>query len=365
MKMQLRRSILFAVCIILFIYFEIHSCSKDGPTAPETEGPAPELLNLICDASHAFFLDGRHGWVVGSGGTMITTGDGGETWSAIDPLKGSLNDVQFIDTRIGWVAGKDGALYKTKDGGATWAKSSFSIQPQDEDFYRISFINYSLGFLLGYHGVYGTDDGGATWKNNWLPVVPYRGAWGMSFIDGKIGYLLGSRWLDSDPVLIYKTEDGGKVWNEVPGSESSVLKTILTIEFVNNETGWAGGGSIMKTTDGGKTWATQMEEATVRSFHFLTSTEGIAVGGRTVLRTTDGGKTWDDVSPSDNRIMDLRDTFFLDSDTGWVVGRGAEEICGGKTYKHSFLILTRDGCESWSIIDFPFETTTLGAGENP
>ena len=359
-KMQLRRSLLLALCIVLFIYFEIHSCSRDQITAPK---PAPPVESIICSATDVFFYDADFGCITGALGTFIVTADGGKTWKGSVINEGNLNNVQFTDRSNGWIVSKDGVILKTIDGGVTWAQMAPSGFPVGEDFYKLAFFNESFGYVLGYHGVYRTDDGGENWANNWLPVVPYRGAWDMSFADGRTGYLLGSRYTDPDPSILYRTTDGGASWSPVQGSKATTLRTVLAISFVDEMTGWAGGGVIMKTTDGGESWKTQVAAATIREFHFLSKQYGFAVGGKTILRTTDGGDTWENVTPPDDRIKDLRSVYFLDENDGWVAGRAADEQAGERLLKHSIVLRTKDGGATWTIKDFPYDYTGFASLE--
>jgi photosystem II stability/assembly factor-like uncharacterized protein len=359
-KMQLRRSILLALCIVLFIYFEIHSCSQNDITSPK---PNPPTESIICSASDVFFHDSDFGCVTGALGTLILTADGGKTWKGSVIDEGTLNDVEFVDRSNGWIVGKDGAIVRTIDGGATWTLLAPSGVPVDEDLYKLAFFSESVGYILGYHGVYRTDDGGQSWVNNWLPAVPYRGAWDMSFAGDRTGYILGSRYTDPNPSILYRTTDGGQTWSPVEGSKATTLRTVLTIFFVDDMTGWAGGGVILKTTDGGETWKTQVAAATIREFHFLSKQYGFAVGGKTILRTKDGGDTWENLTPPDNRIKDLRSVHFLDENTGWVVGRAADEQVGERVLKHSILLRTADGGATWTIRDFPYDCTGLAITE--
>jgi|WetSurMetagenome_2_1015567.scaffolds.fasta_scaffold04748_6 photosystem II stability/assembly factor-like uncharacterized protein len=354
--MQLRRSILLAICIILFVYFEIHSCSKDEIAAPK---PAAPVESIICGATDVYFQDSDFGCVAGALGTLIVTADGGKSWKGTVIDEGSLNDLQFTDRSNGWVVGKDGTVYRTVDGGGEWTKISASGLPVDEDFFKISFFGGDLGYLLGYGGVYRTDDGGGSWVNNWLPIVPYRGAWDMSFVDDRTGYLLGSRYTDPDPPILYRTTNGAASWTSVAGSKASVLRTVLAICFVDGMTGWAGGGVIMKTADGGESWTTQVPIATVREFYFLSKMYGFAAGGKTILRTKNGGETWENVTPNDDRIKDLRSVYFLDANNGWVAGRGADEQVGDSYLKHSILLRTSDGGATWTLRDFAYDFTAL------
>lgn len=72
------------------------------------------------------------------------------------------------------------------------------------------------------------------------------------------------------------------------------------IYFINPDTGWAAGSTIIrKTTDGGETWQTQLntQNQYLRSIEFLNADYGFCgtLDGA-FYRTTDGGETWTDIS---------------------------------------------------------------------
>ncbi|MBN1165386.1 MAG: hypothetical protein JXB45_12465 [Candidatus Krumholzibacteriota bacterium] len=350
--MQLKRNVLFAIMIIVFIYFEIHSCAEDKALEPEREG---EISCILYNANDVYFADQDYGWVVGQEGTVVRTTDGGETWqgSRIEDI--DIRGVNFLDREKGWVVGRGGRIFQTLDGGSTWESVAFSGYPRDDDFFQVVFMNENLGFILGYHGLFRTENGGVLWRNYWLPVIPYRGAWDMDIIDENRAFLLGSNWSESDPELLYFTDDGGIRWSEIPGSNASIMKAILTMEFIDENTGWAGGGRLMKTVDGGKNWEIQLAEATVREFCFIDDQCGFAVGGPAVLKTENGGTHWEDTVAGDERIVDLRGTYFLDRSRGWVVGRGREGWIEGKPYRYSVILSTIDGGTTWKVRELPYE----------
>ena len=357
MKMQLRRSTLLVLMIIMFIYFEIHSCMENAPLAPKTEGPTAD--NLIYRAMDIHFSDHQTGWAVGYNGTIMKTTDGGETWIGIPIDTGDFRDVQFLDNDRGWLAGKDGAFYRTSDGGENWERVISGGYPADEDFSNVWFQGETLGFVQGILGVYRTEDGGDEWNNYWLPFVPYKGAWDMSFVNEMDGYLLGTQWMEQDPVLLYFTTDGGLNWRGVLGARSSVMSGVLTITFVNESTGWAGGGVIMKTTNGGQDWETQLVPAVVREFFFLDDQHGFAVGGTSIVKTVDGGSNWIDISPGDERIKDLRAAYFFDENTGWAIGLGHEVAVGSSLFQNSVLLETTDGGASWTVREYSFDMSMI------
>ncbi len=356
--MQLRRSFLLALMVIAFIIFETHSCSEDRSVVPD---PPPVIDNELLGANDLYFADADHGWVVGRIGTAVVTDDGGDTWTPVTIDELDIRGVYFSDTQNGWVVGREGKFYASNDGGYSWEKQVFTGYPQMDDLFEVRFVNATEGFILGYHGVFVTEDGGNDWVNNWLPIVEYRGAWSMTVVDEKNAYLMGSKWTDSDPELLYVTDDGGQTWSAVPGSNASILRGIVTIEFHDKQTGWAGGAAVMKTTDGGLTWAVQMETATIREFFIHDDMSVIGVGKESIIRTVDGGATWTDVAPVDERIVDLRAVHFVDASHGWIAGSGRELIIEGRSVNYTVVLVTTDGGATWSVREFSYETTGLGA----
>lgn len=76
-------------------------------------------------------------WLVGSGGLLARSADRGQTWQPVKPAWDSsvdalrfppystepligLNGIGFGDGRNGWLVGQGGLVYGTRDGGASW-----------------------------------------------------------------------------------------------------------------------------------------------------------------------------------------------------------------------------------------------------
>ncbi|MDP6587392.1 MAG: YCF48-related protein, partial [Anaerolineales bacterium] len=87
-------------------------------------------------------------------------------------------------------------------------------------------------------------------------------------------------------------------------------------------------GTILKTTDGGATWASQ-SSCTSRKFksvYFTTSSRGYAVAEwGSFCETYNGGSTWSDVTvdgmDKSSSTQGLNSIFFVDADIGWIVGQ--------------------------------------------
>lgn len=112
------------------------------------------------------FTDLLHGCAVGTNGTIISTGNGGESW--IPRTSGTseeLRSVYFLNQDTGWVAGgtSQPILLHTTDGGSSWS----SIDTEFSGALSLSDIEFSdalSGFAISEDQVYRTSDGGTTWE---------------------------------------------------------------------------------------------------------------------------------------------------------------------------------------------------------
>lgn len=106
-------------------------------------GTKPDLLvNILPEQgkiTDISLVDDSHGWVVkaratGGGendseGIILTTKDGGTSWSKQASFKSMRDDsylfvsVSFVDRLHGWVLGRNGTLIRTVDGGKTWKQN--------------------------------------------------------------------------------------------------------------------------------------------------------------------------------------------------------------------------------------------------
>jgi photosystem II stability/assembly factor-like uncharacterized protein len=194
------------------------------------------------------FIDESEGWIVGDNGIVLHTVDGGQDWSTQSTPTGSrLYDVCFIDSENGWACGRNGTVIHTTDGGESWSTQNANT---GERLYGIDFIDSDNGWVVGWSGVVRrTTDGGDTWQT--VNVGSWVEKYDVQFTDESFGCIVG--W-DGE---IFITTDGGDNWEQ---RSSGTQSDFYGVTFVDNQIGYAGGNSVLlKTTDGGETWFSQVQ----------------------------------------------------------------------------------------------------------
>ncbi|MBT8381936.1 MAG: T9SS type A sorting domain-containing protein, partial [Ignavibacteria bacterium] len=90
---------------------------------------------------------------------------------------------------------------------------------------------------------------------------------------------------------------------------------------------------ILKTTDGGLNWFSQLNHLLATFFNsvnFKDSLNGWAVGTKS-FQTTDGGESWVQKNEFDNQL--IWDIYFLNDSTGWILGDSLSRTDdGGNTW---------------------------------
>lgn len=140
---------------------------------------------------------------------------------------------------------------------------------------------------------------------------------------------------------------------------TKIEKPIEQVDFVTSKVGWGlQNGSVVLTTDGGRTWDLKAAASRVPTdfAHVdikdeftrvvaLTPSSALAVQGGSIVRTTDGGNSW-----AKTELVDVvvRDLSFVDVNHGWLVG---EKRPTSKSDWLSCLYVTNDAGQSWTEVN--------------
>ncbi len=253
------------------------------------------------------FLNPFFGWVAGrtelpgggSSGVLLLTKDGGLKWE--QPLPNTvpgLNVVRFVDDKVGYLAGDGSELfpsgvYLTENGGMQWkpipgprcpswlgcgiAEAGNAVlsgawdrlataRPErvvtkDSDFLGgrdlrgVHFLG-KTGVAVGQGGLVLVSSSAA--GTDWHPLNPslspeIQSNWDFHAVHGCGNHF----WVVGRPgSVVLHSSNLGQTWNPQRTGQPLPLNGVF---FIDEKTGWAVGelGSILGTTDGGKTWKLQ------------------------------------------------------------------------------------------------------------
>lgn len=273
-----------------------------------------------------------------------------------------VDDIFMTDAMIGYAVCGDGMIVKTTDGGDNWFFLS-----QDSSVYcrSVEFIDSLKGFVGGFPSFLTptnnilrmTTDGGASWSDltSLLDPRAHMGICGLAVADSSTIYGCGNWYQDS--AYIVKSNDGGSTWSFI--DMKSYAGSLIDMYFINKDTGFVTGSSpapfrtaiILYTVDGGASWTTKFQNTIAREYcwkiqHltdqiYFASIEDETVVHPRVLKSTDGGMTWA-VKIVSNTInqYNIEGIGFIDSLTGWT----------GGGFGNSFE--STDGGDTWTSVNF-------------
>lgn len=292
------------------------------------------------------------------------------------PFRGKQDDICFINEMQGWYINGQGKMYKTIDGGTTWEKV---FEKQGSFFRTIAFIDENTGFV-GTVGtdyfpnvqdtipLYKTTDGGSTWT-----PVDYTGPYvkGLCAIDIVKEPYINHGVMDykyhiyavgrvGSPANIITSHDGGQTWTSQ--SLQADAKMLFDIDMFDKNNGIACAAAsedistsnalILKTADGGKSWAKVYQSSRPFETTWKVSFPSADVGYVTIqsynpdplakqqriAKTTDGGQTWVEMDLIENQQAREFGIGFKDDEHGFV-----GTMTGG--------FETKDGGHSWNPVD--------------
>ena len=295
------------------------ACRKDSlplPVFRELQLPTNEALTSV------WFTDSLHGFVTGGApwerGELWSTADGGANWQLDTAVSKVLECVMFDKDGQGYACGQDGLALLRPVGQPHWHT------------FRVDFTwHRSCYFPNGREGVIVSGDGfmgGGIRKLGpdaiWLLDTMHLYTNALSAVwysDSLTVHATGLGW-------VLRSDDGGRNWERLPPTDDF----FRSIHFPTATTGYICGysGTLLKTTDGGRTWNTIREGGSVGKKHqafravwFVSAEKGYLVGDNGLFwRTENGGADWTALAGLPNAV-DASDIFVLDN-KGWITAGG-------------------------------------------
>ena len=301
-------------CLVASAFPPIAS-SSEGEWVSQNSGVSSTLLGVSIQNDDKAVI-------VGAGGTVLTTSNGGQFWFDQERVGSTLHSVSSAPDGTTFAVGDSGIIVKMN--GPSWevlraCKLAPCTEESPEEVVETATLR-SVHALTSQNALAVGDDGtivatsdGDSWSQRTSGTTrDLRSIW---MVDSRLGWAVGS-----DGTILH-TVSGGVSWLQqaacteprsecTRASEDSIRHALHAVTFVNETHGYITGanGLILTTTDGGKVWrrAETPTDFDLNSISFSGAT-GVAVGaGGTVLKTVNGGHSWNH-SPlcSTDRTCDL------------------------------------------------------------
>lgn len=292
-----------------------------------------------------YFIDENNGFAFGGPtySEVIKTTNGGASWQSVSQESYIAYSMCFINATTGVYGCADGRVYRTVDGGNTW---NFALCPSSLDITSIHFINATTGFGFGSGSVYiKSTDAGQSWQEFTIGVGSIN-----QYFDADMTANGNLHAVGTYGAMIRSTNSGTSFVSQPFVTEHS----ITDIEFLNVSTGYAvagfGDGDILKTTDAGETWVSQVSTYTLPLYGiaFTSPETGYLAGSINIKKTTNGGTNWVDVYTSNQNEI-FGDIFFTNINTGYAVG------------SYGRLLKTTNAGTSWNSSTIPNAGTFLNS----
>ena len=278
----------------------------------------PQLTSVDARLRGISAVSEKVAWASGTGGTVVRTTNGGDTWIAVavpNAAQLDFRDVDAFSDKVAYVLsignGDASRIYKTTDGGESW---TLQLANKDPKVFldAMAFWGPDQGVAYsdsidGQFVIFTTMDG-RTWSRigaDRLPAaLPNEGAYAAS---GTNVAVFGEHvWIGTTASRVLHSPDRGRTWTvaqtPIPTSESA---GIFSIAFRDALHGVAVGGdykqeaeavdNVAVTADGGKTWTLGKALSGYRSavaYAPRSKASWLAVGPRGADVSHDDGRTW-------------------------------------------------------------------------
>ena len=247
----------------------------------------PDYHSLLVSPTDAGAL------ILGTHQGLFRSTDGGRTWTKAELDGKDAMNLARPSTDVVWAAGHS-VLAKSADGGATWEDvrpsglpgldvHGFAVDPRDSS---------TVYAAIAGEGLFRSVDDGRSFELRSRDVGP--GVMALAVLpDGRV--LAG----DMQRGLLAVSANGGIDWKELV--QASVMG--LAVNPVRPQFVLASGAGVLRSTDGGRTWAQALElEAGSGPVAWSSSDPDVAyvVGfDRSLWRSDDAGTSWTEAVPGE------------------------------------------------------------------
>lgn len=308
-----------AIFTFLILTVFVFASSIGQPTWQSISSPVNEDLISL------FFLDESNGWIISTAGTILSTNDGGENWTAQSFPDYHFEGVYFSTADQGYIVGWYGILtdssliLQTSDGGSSWSEAYHpNINRLNDVFFASDLVGWAVGSKdeLNLNCCLYTDDGGQNWNATMDIFVASAELFAVHFRDAQNGVVCGANG------AFFQTNNGG-----LSGWALNVSMPLVNLNDVYNMGdlyGCAVGddGTILYTVNNWYQYidqnsGTQEDMNAVHAEPVLNKVWAVGNNG-TILYSPSYILGWTD--QSSGTTENLNDVYMHSETNGWAVG---------------------------------------------
>ena len=282
------------------------------------------------DLNTVTFINSQKVITAGSNGTILESSISnnlGNNWifrGSILSKDHSVKDVKFIDEQNGIITGtieisNTGFILYTSNAGLTWVNTFNS----SEKLFRLFVLDSTIVFAAGDENFLKSTNKGLGWTTIQLPTSML--VRGINFINSNIGYLVGYKYIQAPPPIIYytqsiflKTTNGGSSWMIDSLGNGFQLSDIY---FVNPNTGYilTNTNGLLKSTNAGINWLNLNLSGSYLNSMYCIDVNRIFLSSNTgkIIKTTNSGINWTYYNISN---LPINDIIVENSGTGYASG---------------------------------------------
>ena len=271
----------------------------------------PDLgLRQVCHAGRGTWYACGFSGAPGNGTEVVLrSSDNGDNWEYLCEPDGSqpLNGIAFLSDQIGFTAGGvpfTGCIYMTVDGGMNW---SLETGLQGANWGDIDATSMQCVIAVGSI----SSEQSLAEKEAIIARRVENGEYWDIVLQGIPGHFisvqaLGPLWFAAgDNALLYRSEDDGRTWNELPGDFPSnfIFRGVHFSDAINGTIlgyiqGNENSGLLYTTSDGGLSWIehSELDNSGLSRLNEVVSNTGqdwVAVGIRSqIIRSSNFMNRW-------------------------------------------------------------------------
>jgi len=270
-----------------------------------------------------------------------------------------------VSDRDAWVAGHigdSGLLLHTRDGGRHWYPEGDPGDLNGNGLISVSAVDTDTAWAVGANGlILHTTDRGERWVRQGAGQVPPVELDGVYAADAYHAWVVGENEPGKEYGTILRTTDGGKTWSKVPyaitHTSSPSACYLITVHGYGPNTVWAVGRDqvihVSVTSAGIRAVdrTPQFGDYDINGVFAVSRKILWTVGdGSVVYRSVNGGRGWKERSPQGAGYVFRVSA--LDGHSAWVTTGGYSG--------HGQILYTADGGRSWTSQHLPADPQIWG-----